>query len=188
MEAVLCGCPTVLLPNKHFKTIIARDEVGRFGMAWGTDPKEVEFAKKTVDLAYPNYLKLFDQFATQLDHFIEVTQDAARKAEYREVIKKVILPYEPVEYHLLREAEREQRGEEWVEPQPKAAEETPEEAAPPKPKSEWEIALLVAKQVVTEVGLSGLTRKTFKAFREGGLKTVWARMIAIYRRMTAPPI
>ena len=179
LEAVLCGCPTVLLPNKHFKTIIARDEVGRYGMAWGTDPKEVELAKSTVHLAYPNYLEQINTFSKQLDHFISVTQEAAKKTEYREIIKKVVLPYEPTEYFLLHEAEREIRGEAIVSIPTKQLQ---------KPKHPIVVALLVARQVAAEVGFSGLARKVVKALREGGWRILKARAENIYRRMTAPPI
>lgn len=78
IEAVLCGCPAVFIPNPYLTEIIASNEVGMDGYAWGTDPGEIARAKATVAQGAQNYLANIDLFWTQLDDFIEITERAAR--------------------------------------------------------------------------------------------------------------
>ena len=40
LEAVMCGCPVVFLPNPHLKEIIGQEEHGPDGFAWGDAPAE----------------------------------------------------------------------------------------------------------------------------------------------------
>ena len=58
LEALLCGCPVVLLPNPFFTEMIAQNELGRDGIAWGPDPAELIRARATVGLVWTNYQKL----------------------------------------------------------------------------------------------------------------------------------
>lgn len=75
IEAVLCGCVVVLVPNKYFDKIIGESEYKRLGMAWGTDRLEVDRAKNTVIDAKINYQKLIDQIPNQLNFFLERSQN-----------------------------------------------------------------------------------------------------------------
>jgi len=76
-EAVLCGCPAVFLPNPHLTEVIARNELGPEGYAWGEDPAELERARTTVVQGAINYLKTYDLFHKQLQTFIAITQARA---------------------------------------------------------------------------------------------------------------
>jgi hypothetical protein len=79
LEAALCLCPTVFLPNTWLTEVIAVKEMGWDGFAWGTDPAEIERAKATVHLARDRYLAAYTQFWDQLSAFVEITQARAAK-------------------------------------------------------------------------------------------------------------
>jgi hypothetical protein len=79
LEAALCLCPTVLLPNPWLTEVIAANEMGWDGFAWGTDPEEIARAKATVHLARARYLSNYVKFWDQLSVFIAVTQSRAAK-------------------------------------------------------------------------------------------------------------
>lgn len=76
-EAALCGCPTVYLPNEHLTEIIALQELGMDGFAWGNVPEEIERAKSTVHRAFENYSGNYVRFWQQLDRFIDLTTKLA---------------------------------------------------------------------------------------------------------------
>ncbi|MBU6338591.1 MAG: hypothetical protein KGQ36_01265 [Rickettsiales bacterium] len=74
-EAILCGCPAILIKNKHFKDDpLATYELGRYGMANYDNKEEIERAKDTVEKAQETYFKAVDNFFVQLDKFIDKTQ------------------------------------------------------------------------------------------------------------------
>jgi hypothetical protein len=84
LEAALCLCPTVFLPNPWLTEVIAARELGMDGFAWGDDPAEIARAKATVHLARERYLATYARFWEQLGGFVSVTQhkaamDAARR-------------------------------------------------------------------------------------------------------------
>lgn len=76
-EAALCGCLGVVIPNEWAPRRIASHEFKGYGVAWGTDPAEVERARKTIPLLRKLTLEYQASFWPALDHFIEVTQAAA---------------------------------------------------------------------------------------------------------------
>ncbi len=82
IEATLCGCPAVFLPNDHLQSIIASEELGNDGIAWGTDPQEIARAKESVKEAYNNYTHCLKKFYEDLDDFIMKTQHYSREKEY----------------------------------------------------------------------------------------------------------
>lgn len=79
LEAALCLCPTVFLPNPWLTDLIAVKEMGWDGFAWGTDPEEIARAKATVHLARARYLSTYVRFWDQLSAFIATTQTRAAK-------------------------------------------------------------------------------------------------------------
>ncbi len=87
IEAILCGCPVVLLDNPFFTELIAKHEYGVDGIAFDTSPESIEHAKKTVHLAREKYLSLWNLVNKQLDNFIEKTQKEVKKYEYKEPIE-----------------------------------------------------------------------------------------------------
>jgi hypothetical protein len=90
IEAALCECPVVFLPNQHLDHVISEGEHGWDGMAWGDDPEEVERAKRTVGRARNNYLSLYDRFQQQLERFIGMTQEEIHNRPYVQAIQ---VPY-----------------------------------------------------------------------------------------------
>ncbi len=86
LEALLCGCPVILLPNPYFTETIAKEELGTDGIAWGTDEKEVARALATAGRMVENYARTVEAFWTQLDHFIERSQAFAARRAQREML------------------------------------------------------------------------------------------------------
>jgi hypothetical protein len=82
LEAILCGCPTVFLPNEHFKAPLAAKELEGLGFAWGTSPDQIQHAKDTVDLARLRYFQRLDKIQGEVKLFIGETQVIAAKKKY----------------------------------------------------------------------------------------------------------
>jgi hypothetical protein len=89
LEAILCGCPVILLPNKHMDKPLTFEPLGNAGMAWGTSPDELERAKRTVSEMPQRYNKWVEQAFNQLDDFIDKTQRKAENIAYSEKINLV---------------------------------------------------------------------------------------------------
>lgn len=53
VEAMLCGCPVVGIPNDNFKHVPMFTRVGNLGVGWGAEYAQLEWARKSVD-AYCN--------------------------------------------------------------------------------------------------------------------------------------
>ena len=87
IESVLCGCPVVMLPNKHLKEFLLSEEFGFDGIAWGTKSDEIERALDTVSKGREKYLKLFQIFEDNLLVFIEKTQKKIKNVPYDSPIK-----------------------------------------------------------------------------------------------------
>ncbi|MDP9521003.1 hypothetical protein [Pseudomonas putida] len=76
-EAALCGCVGVIQPSEWTPLKIALHENKSHGVAWGSDPEEIERARQTLPLLRESLLQHQRNFWPALDHFIEVTQSAA---------------------------------------------------------------------------------------------------------------
>lgn len=75
IEAILCGCPVVFIPNTIFPDLhLAREEVGIHGYALNTSNEEIEIAKATVSLTPIHMSHIEETFKVSLEHFIKVTQ------------------------------------------------------------------------------------------------------------------
>lgn len=84
IEAMLCGCPVVFLPNEHFTELIGRSELGSEGYVWGDDPAGLRRARETVHLARERYMNLFAQAEAELRRFVAQTQEAVGGVPYPE--------------------------------------------------------------------------------------------------------
>lgn len=82
IEAILCGCPTVFLPNEYFKGPLGSKELGGLGYAVGTSPEQLAHAKATVVAAREHYLKLLDDLDPKVVAFIEASQKLAAGRPY----------------------------------------------------------------------------------------------------------
>jgi hypothetical protein len=88
LEAALCGCPTVLMPNEYFSEPISRAEFGLEGMAWGDSPEEIERAERTVGRVCGIYQESCERFFDQLETFVAVAQQAASARSYDTIIQQ----------------------------------------------------------------------------------------------------
>lgn len=86
IEALLCGCPVVFLPNAFLQSIIGIAEHGMDGIAWGEDPQEIARAKATVSLARARYLHLYEESERGLVSLIARTQEAVQGRCYRNAV------------------------------------------------------------------------------------------------------
>lgn len=93
IEATLCGCPAVFLPNAHLQSIIASEEFGTEGFAWGNSPQEVARAKESVKNAFNNYTRNIKKFYENLDIFITKTQNHAKNKDYLPQHLHLLLPH-----------------------------------------------------------------------------------------------
>jgi hypothetical protein len=86
IEAALCGCVVVLVPNEWFSEVIAIHELGTAGMAWGNVPEEIARAQSTIPLFRLNYLQALSDVPSSLARFIQETQRGAHGVAYEERI------------------------------------------------------------------------------------------------------
>lgn len=87
IEAILCGCPVVFLPNEHFTELIGKEELGGLGYAWGTDPIDITRAKATVAQGHQRFLTLYAEAENAIREFVAETQTAASKIPYQHMIQ-----------------------------------------------------------------------------------------------------
>ncbi len=83
LEAMLCGCPVVYLPNDVLLHQPYEGYFGRAGWAWGNDPALIEEAKRTVRLVAQAYEASEATFWQQLDAFVNTTQAKAAQSAGR---------------------------------------------------------------------------------------------------------
>jgi hypothetical protein len=75
-EATLCGTLAIIIPNGPYtREDIAKGELGLNGIAWGTDPEEIERARRTLPEAWPQYLRVLARQHEGLQAFVEATQN-----------------------------------------------------------------------------------------------------------------
>lgn len=95
IEAVLCGCPAVFLPNPDLTEVIGQDHLGPEGYAWGAGPAEVARARASVAQGAINYLKTYDVFHEQLKSFVAITQTRAAATNFDATLACDSWPYQP---------------------------------------------------------------------------------------------
>jgi hypothetical protein len=88
-EAILCGCPVVLMPNPYLKRSLGDIEYGDNGFAFGDSPEEIERARDTVIAAQFNYDKLLDTFFDQLKILVAAAQEKANSASVQQAELRV---------------------------------------------------------------------------------------------------
>jgi len=75
LEAVLCGCPAIVLPSPFFNgTPLAVHELGSHGLAFENTPEAIAEAIASLPEAQENYAAAEKQFWHQLQHFIRISQ------------------------------------------------------------------------------------------------------------------
>ncbi|PMQ16375.1 hypothetical protein [Janthinobacterium sp. AD80] len=74
IEATLCGCIAIVIPNDNAPSALVKTETQMHGIAWGAEPAEIARARETLPLARALYLEKQAQFWNNLDIFIEKTQ------------------------------------------------------------------------------------------------------------------
>ena len=77
IEAPLCGCVTIMMPNPHLGYPIGANDHGMGGIAWGDDPVEIARARRTMGQMRTEYQAAIERFNSQLLGFIEKTQSFA---------------------------------------------------------------------------------------------------------------
>lgn len=82
LEAMLCGCPTIFIPNDHFRMPLAQKELLGLGYAWGVDIEQIEHAKKTVGQLRNRYLELIEISKKEVNEFIYKSQDLVKDKAY----------------------------------------------------------------------------------------------------------
>ena len=75
LEATLCGCIAIILPNKDTESPLSEKETMMYGIAWGDSPGEIARAQATLGLVRNLYINRIDEFWVSLDLFIEKSQE-----------------------------------------------------------------------------------------------------------------
>lgn len=102
IEAALCGCTVVFVPNEHYKDgTISSHELGMAGMAWGTDPAEIARAKASVRQMEPILAELYRRLPGAIAEFAAKAKVMAAGVPYR---TPIMLPYEVREVFVTRDA------------------------------------------------------------------------------------
>jgi hypothetical protein len=83
LEAILCGCPVVFLPNEHFQKPLGGQELKGFGYAWGASPEQIRHAHDTVAAAREEHLRRLSEIQGQIRAFIVDTQEIAAHRPYK---------------------------------------------------------------------------------------------------------
>ncbi len=83
LEAILCGCPVVFLPNEHFTKPLGGNELKHFGIAWGATPEQMYHAQQTVAAARVEHLRRVDEVINQIQRFVSDTQAIASCKSYK---------------------------------------------------------------------------------------------------------
>ncbi len=74
LEAALCGCPTVYIPNETMPEMPHRDPLLLAGAAWGDSPEAIAAARESVGRVHALYDDLMVRFRDELEVFIDKTQ------------------------------------------------------------------------------------------------------------------
>jgi len=82
LEAILCGCPTVFLPNEYFKKPLGDKELAGLGYAVGTSAEQLQHARDTVVEARERYLNTLEGVNGLVSIFIDETQLIAASRQY----------------------------------------------------------------------------------------------------------
>lgn len=112
LEATLCGCPVVMLPNSLCLNAMPEFlvELGKEGVAWGEDPEEIDYAMRTVLDRSPRFVKDLSGWRQELDVFIRDTQSAAGRLTQEEAWPAALVDSLPVPglsaVELARRADR----------------------------------------------------------------------------------
>jgi glycosyltransferase involved in cell wall biosynthesis len=98
LEAALCGCPVVMIPNAISLETMPQsiNELGKEGIAWGEDPEEIEYAMRTVTERWPRFLKDLSLWQQELQTFIQGTQSAAEKLTLEQAWPAAIVDTLPI--------------------------------------------------------------------------------------------
>ncbi len=82
LEAMLCGCPTVFLPNTHFTKTLGSIEIANIGYAWGNTAEQIFHAQSTVGKFRDKYIELNKSVLKYTSEFITKTQEIAAHTKY----------------------------------------------------------------------------------------------------------
>ena len=66
LDAQMCGCPVVGIPNEQFRRNESSGHFGNAGFGWGTDIAELEWAERTLGIFQRNYRAHVQAFPSEL--------------------------------------------------------------------------------------------------------------------------
>ena len=101
LEAMLCGCPVVLIPNEFYKETLAKKELNGLGYAWGNSPQEIAHAKSTVKLVRKRFFYLMNQTDIDLDIFLKNTQQQVSMKKYKKPFADKIIKSPSYVYYVF---------------------------------------------------------------------------------------
>jgi len=66
LDAQMCGCPVVGIPNEQFRRNESSGHFGNAGFGWGADAAELEWAERTLEIFQRNYRAHAQAFPSEL--------------------------------------------------------------------------------------------------------------------------
>lgn len=93
LDAGLCGCPTVFLPNPYLTNFLTLEELGNHGLAWGDSAEQINHAKKTVGLVRKKFYEAENKLNDALHEFIKESQNIFCNQKYSRETFMTTIPY-----------------------------------------------------------------------------------------------
>lgn len=91
IEAVLCGCSVIFVPNEHLKDgTISSFELENSGFAWGTNPDEIATAESTKGRMEEIMKDLYKKVPGSIHDLSVILKKEISKVQYK---NKIVLPY-----------------------------------------------------------------------------------------------
>ncbi len=92
IEAALCGCLVIFVENPYLQFSIGAKDHGNAGMAWGTDPREITRAEKSLPEFRADYIKCRAALLSRLGLFVDRTKAYRRTKPHFGMDPSVLKP------------------------------------------------------------------------------------------------
>jgi hypothetical protein len=95
LDAILCGCPVVLMKEDLETDWMQVEELADDGIALSNTPHEIQRAEQTVGKVFENYCKWFQSTGDQIEVFIDETQAIAKTKRNESKFRFDMNPFQP---------------------------------------------------------------------------------------------
>jgi glycosyltransferase involved in cell wall biosynthesis len=96
-EALLCGCPVVIIPSTYLDENLSYPIAGE-GIASTDSEEDIAYAKRTISICQENNVQFHGHCWFHVNQFIKATQEKFTKAESQDKVRQLNWGMEIVEY------------------------------------------------------------------------------------------